>query len=134
MRLRSNVRCGLIYYHYFKTKRRSAWSSGKLYKFNRGCASLRHGTSSDPITDRPYIDRLVFSCFSVRFLIFFFSFLNDRERHLLNLSNADRFGGAAGSALSQPSLFEVDDVRCSLVLVWCRLLIVSHVPMQRAIR
>lgn len=47
---------------------------------------------------------------------------------LLKLSNADRFGGAAGSTLSQPSVFEVVDVRCSLVLVWCRLR-VSH---QRA--
>lgn len=38
-------------------------------------------------------------------------------RHLLKLSNADRFGGAAGSTLSQPSVFEVVDVRCSLELV-----------------
>lgn len=70
----------------------------------------------------PTIDRLVFSVLFCAFsVLFFFSFLYEIERHLLKLSNADRFDGAAGSTLSQPSLFEVVDVWCSLVLVWCRL-------------
>lgn len=67
--------------------------------------------------------------FFVSFSFFFFlRFTQKVWRHLLKLSNADRVGGAAGSTLSQPSLFEVVEVRCSLVLVWCRLR-VSH---QRA--
>lgn len=72
----------------------------------------------------------VFGGLSLYFFLFFFflRFTQKVWRHLLKLSNADRVGGAAGSTLSQPSLFEVVEVRCSLVLVWCRLR-VSH---QRA--
>lgn len=70
---------------------------------------------------------VVFLCIFF-FFFFFLRFTQKVWRHLLKLSNADRVGGAAGSTLSQPSLFEVVEVRCSLVLVWCRLR-VSH---QRA--
>lgn len=61
----------------------------------------------------------VFGGLSLYFFLFFFflRFTQKVWRHLLKLSNADRVGGAAGSTLSQPSLFEVVEVRCSLVLV-----------------
>ena len=47
-----------------------------------------------------------------------------RRRHLLKLSKADLIGGtpeASGLLLSQLSVLEVVEVRCSLLLVWCRL-------------
>lgn len=75
-----------------------------------------------------YIKGFWWSFFVFFSFFFFLRFTQKVWRHLLKLSNADRVGGAAGSTLSQPSLFEVVEVRCSLVLVWCRLR-VSH---QRA--
>lgn len=59
-----------------------------------------------------YLGAVFFFCCG-RFVVL----LPFKQRHLLKLSNADRADDAAGSALSQPSVFEVVDVLCSLLLV-----------------